>query len=55
MPLQKLSDLSPSEALFVNLTMPPLDELRYLLVSVVSLIAGLAVFSRPEGKSAGEL
>jgi ABC-type polysaccharide/polyol phosphate export permease len=39
-----------------DMRMPPLDELGYLLlVSVVSLIAGLAVFSRLEGKLAEEL
>ena len=39
-----------------DLRMPPLDELAYLLgVSVVSLLIGLAVFSRLEGKLAEEL
>jgi ABC-type polysaccharide/polyol phosphate export permease len=39
-----------------DLRMPPLDELAYLLaVSVVSLLVGLAVFSRLEGKLAEEL
>jgi hypothetical protein len=39
-----------------DMRMPPIDELGYLLlVSVASLIAGLAVFSRLEGKLAEEL
>jgi ABC-type polysaccharide/polyol phosphate export permease len=39
-----------------DMRMPPLDELSYLLgLSVASLFAGLAVFSRLEGKLAEEL
>jgi ABC-type polysaccharide/polyol phosphate export permease len=39
-----------------DLRMPPLDELGYLLgLSVASLLLGLAVFSRLEGKLAEEL
>lgn len=39
-----------------DMRMPPLDELAYLLgLSVASLLVGLAVFSRLEGKLAEEL